>query len=98
MHPRLMPLSLGFVLLAATACNQPPDAPQIVLNPAAPTTTEDISVLFLAITADGNANQDVTHTFQWFQDGTLRPDLTTDTVPAAETTKPRRRSMVRPGP
>jgi hypothetical protein len=74
-------------LLALSACNQPPDAPQIALNPGQPTTTDDIAVLFLAITTDGNARDEVSHSFQWFQDGTLRPDLTTDTVPASETTK-----------
>ena len=80
-------LALSLPMLALTACNQPPDAPQITLNPGEPTTTDDIAVMFLALTADGNAKDEVTHTFQWFQDGTFRPDLTTDTVPASETTK-----------
>ncbi len=80
----LIPLPIAFLVLAA--CNDAPSAPQIALNPGEPTTTEDISVLFLAITADTNKD-DVSHSFQWFQDGTLRTDLTTDTVPASETTK-----------
>ena len=85
MRTRLLPLPVAFLALAA--CNQAPEAPQIVLNPGQPTTTDDIAVMFLALTTDGNANDEVTHTFQWFQDGTFRADLTTDTVPASETTK-----------
>ena len=84
MRTTLLPLPIAFLVLAA--CNDAPSAPQIALNPGEPTTTEDISVLFLAITADTNKD-DVSHSFQWFQDGTLRADLTTDTVPASETTK-----------
>ena len=84
MRTSLVPLPIAFLALAA--CNEAPGAPQIALNPGQPTTTEDISVLFLALTADGNKD-DVTHSFQWFQDGTRRADLTTDPVPASETTK-----------
>ncbi len=84
MRTTLLPLPVAFLALAA--CNEPPGAPQITLNPGEPTTTDDVTVLFLALTADGNKDE-VTHTFQWFQDGTLRPDLTTDTLPASETTK-----------
>lgn len=85
MRASLVPLPIAFVALAG--CAQPPDAPQIVLNPGSPTTTDDIAVLFLDAAVDSGASKEVTHTYQWFQDGTLRPDLTGDTVPASETTK-----------
>ena len=80
----LVPLPVAFLVLAA--CNEAPSAPQIALNPGQATTTQDLEVVFLSLATDGNKDE-VTHRFTWFQDGTVRSDLTTDTVPASETTK-----------
>ena len=84
MRATLLPLPVAFLALAA--CNEPPGAPEILINPGEPRTDADLQVVFLALTADGDTD-DVTHTFRWFQSGTLREDLGTDTVPASETGK-----------
>ena len=83
MRPSLL-LPLPVALLALAACNAPPTAPEIVINPGEPRTDADLGVVFLALTTDENKDE-VSHAFRWFESGTLRSDLTTDTVPAAET-------------
>ena len=95
----LLPSSV--VLLLAAACtpsggtadptpkpesNEAPGAPQVALNDASPATDADLVVVFLAQSADPDGDA-VSYRYTWFQDGAVRSDFTTDTVPASETTK-----------
>ncbi len=76
-----------FVVLLAAGCNKPPSAPIIHVGPTSPTTTDDLVVYIDVEASDPNPRDLITYTYAWYQDGTLRGDLTTDTVPASETTK-----------
>ena len=74
-------------LLLLAGCNKPPSAPTIHIGPYDPTTTDDLMAYIDAEASDPNRNDVITYSYTWYQDGTLRSDLTTDTVPADETTK-----------
>ena len=89
----LLPSSV--VLLLAAACapsdadkapNTAPGTPQVALDAASPATDADLVVVFLAQAADPEGDA-VSYRFTWFQDGAVRSDLTTDTVPASATTR-----------
>lgn len=66
--------------------NRAPSAPEVVISPAAPVTTDPLAVVVVrgASDADGDA---VSYRYQWFVDGTFRGELTGDTVPADATHK-----------
>ncbi|MCP4916207.1 MAG: hypothetical protein GY913_04735 [Proteobacteria bacterium] len=68
------------------ACNTPPSAVGVDIEPADATTLDDLVVVVTtdAIDADDDELEYVT---TWFQDGLERTDLTADTVPASETSK-----------
>jgi len=69
------------------ACNNPPGPATIALSPGEPLTTDDLEVVFLSESSDGNRKDTVSYNAFWFVDGVSRPDLTGMTVPAAETAK-----------
>jgi len=54
--------------------------PEVFITPVAPTTTDDL----LADAVGGNIES---YTYKWFQEGAVRLDLQTATVPASETRK-----------
>ncbi len=69
-----------------TATNTAPTSPAILVSPASARTDEDLTVVFTAQSSDPEGDA-ITYRYLWAVDGTVRSDLTTDTVPASETTK-----------
>ena len=94
--PRFVTMSLPLVLLLLQAClpelpedkpeNMAPSTPVIGIGPATPGTNDDLVVAFGTPSSDPE-DAVVTYTYSWKQAGVPRPDLTTDTVPASETTR-----------
>ena len=78
-------LNLGLVCLVA--CNNPPGPATIALSPADPLTTDDLDVVFLSESTDGNRKDTVSYNAFWFVDGVSRSDLSGMTVGAEETAK-----------
>lgn len=66
--------------------NQPPDAPTVSIGPLSPRTEDDL-VAVLDIPATDPDGDTVSYRYTWKQNGLPRADLTTNTVPASETTK-----------
>ena len=66
--------------------NSAPSSPSIVVSPASAATDEDLVVVFTAESSDPDGDT-ITYRYLWAVDGTVRTDLTTDTVSASETTK-----------
>ncbi len=93
MSGRLLPLPI--VLFLLQACdgkavvdieNQPPSAPTVSIGPNDPRTTDDLVAVIDAEARDADGDA-VTYSYSWKQDGLPRTDLTTNTVPAAETVR-----------
>jgi alpha-tubulin suppressor-like RCC1 family protein len=76
-------LRLSAVVVAA-ACNQPPNPATVTIEPATPTTTDDLVAVVGGDDPDGDK---LSYTFTWSRDGVAVAGLTTDTVPASETAK-----------
>ena len=66
-----------------TGTNQPPSAPVVSLQPAAPSGSVDL-VAQIDVESDDPESQRVTYTYAWAVDETDRPDLTDSSVPAVE--------------
>jgi formylglycine-generating enzyme required for sulfatase activity len=66
--------------------NAPPSAATVAISPDRPTTDQDATVVIIAAASDPDGDA-VSYRYVWFQDGVLRADLTTETLPSAETTK-----------
>ena len=81
--PWLVPLSVAWLV----ACNNPPGPATITLSPAAPFTTDDLTVVFLSQAADSNPKDTVSYHALWYVDGVQQPDLSDMTVAAEQTTK-----------
>jgi hypothetical protein len=79
--------ALAVVALSSTGCNTPPTAPKVLVTPASPLTTEEILISVDEPSVDEQTDQTITYSYKWFQDGVLRSDLVTATVPAAMTKK-----------
>ncbi|MBM4393983.1 MAG: hypothetical protein FJ090_22885, partial [Deltaproteobacteria bacterium] len=91
----LYPLPAVLVLLSACrvedevvvkAKNTAPTAPTVSIGPVSPRTGDDLVAVVDAASEDEQGDA-VTYTYAWKQDGLPRPDLATETVPAAETAK-----------
>ncbi len=65
---------------------QAPGAPTVSITPAAPGTGDDLRAV-IGVEASEFDGDVVTYAYGWKQAGLPRTDLTTDTVPASETTK-----------
>jgi hypothetical protein len=74
------------MLLVLLACNKPPGAPVVAINPPEPTTLDDLAVVLQGQASDPNGD-DVSYAYAWFVDDAARTDLSGTTVSAAETTK-----------
>ena len=88
-------LPLPVVLFLVQACdgevvveteNQAPGAPTVSIGPTSPVTGDDLVAVIDGDAADPEGDA-VTYSYSWKQDGLPRADLTTNTVPNAETTK-----------
>ncbi len=77
------------VPLLATACNSAPEALQVSITPADPTTSDDLAAEITGELVDPDGDE-VTTSFTWYQDEQARPDLTELIVPASETAKGQR--------
>lgn len=79
---------IAVLLVACTACpkNTPPSALDFDIEPATPGTLDDLVVTITTepADADGDALEMV---YAWSRDGTVVPELSEDTVPAANTAK-----------
>jgi hypothetical protein len=67
-------------VLLQPACTTVPFTPEVTLSPEGPRTTDDL-------VADHDGVDAESYSWSWYQDGTLREDLASDMVPAAETSK-----------
>lgn len=63
-----------------------PGAPTVSLSPTSPTTTDDLVVQLDAPATDPDGDA-ISYTYAWARDGVPRGAYTTDTLPAAATTK-----------
>ena len=78
---------VSFVVFATlVACNKPPGPPVISITPADPSTGDDLQASIDAEAVDPNGDE-VSYTYAWYQDGSVRTDLLGDTVPGSETSK-----------
>ncbi len=81
-------MSLVLLSLLLTACNNPPGPAAIVLSPGEPLTTDDLTVVVVSESVDGNAKDTVTYDSNWYVNGAIRTDLAgAMDVAASETTK-----------
>ncbi|MFT7519682.1 MAG: hypothetical protein ACI9MC_001825 [Kiritimatiellia bacterium] len=75
---------LLFGLLAA--CNQPPTAPQVTIEPAEPKSVDELTLVFEAESIDQNRNDVVNYDIRWFRNDTEKEELRGElTVPAVNT-------------
>ena len=67
--------------------NTPPGAPTLIIEPAMPNTTDDLTAVLAAPASDVDRTLDeaTAYTWQWRLDGAVVADLTGTTVPAART-------------
>lgn len=87
-------LGVPALALAATlGCNQPPTGPEIALDPAAPTSFDDLTVVFTSEAADPN-NDTLSIGYEWAvrrvdgpADFTVRDDISGSVLPSAMTEK-----------
>ena len=71
---------------AMTVRNNVPTAPEVRMDPGRPVTTSTLSVAIVRPASDIE-NSVLTYRYAWFRDGTPMPDITSDTVNSALTTK-----------
>lgn len=92
---RILTLLPLFSLTVLAACdgkavveteNHPPSTPEVRIGPNEPATGDDLVAVIVTESQDPEGDA-VTYRYDWLQDGLPRTDLTTDTVPAAETTR-----------
>ena len=74
------------LLALLAACNAPPTAPIVELQPAEPTTLDDLVVQLAQASTDKN-DDPVSYAYAWTKDGFPEDTITGDTVVAAETQK-----------
>ena len=80
--------SAVITLALLTACrNTPPSTPEVVIEPGEPTTVDDLVANMTLDSVDADKKDVVSYAWKWTLNGTVRDDLTTDTVPAAETSR-----------
>lgn len=72
-------------LSAFSACNEPPGAPGVAIEPAEPRTDDGLQAVITEEAVDPNKNDTVTYTYEWQVDGTPVPDITGADVPADRT-------------
>ena len=82
---RSSPLTLALGALALAACNTPPEAPTVAIEPAEPTTADDLVARIVEESFDQNADP-VTYGYSWTVNG-QPSDVSGATVPAADTAR-----------
>jgi len=70
-----------------SACQAPPGEVLIEIQPAHPTTVDDLEMVILSESVDPNGKDAVSYRVQWFQSGTVRKDLDGAAVEADQTAK-----------
>ncbi len=75
------------VILALSACNDAPEGGVVAIDPADPTTTDDLVLVVTEDAIDPNKKDVVDYKISWSVNGSPREDITGDTVPASETAK-----------
>jgi len=78
------PSTLVLAALLGAACNQPPTAPQVAIEPAEPTTLDQLEAVIATPAEDPN-DDPVTYTYAWFVNGTIVGDLDSSLVEADRT-------------
>jgi hypothetical protein len=68
-----------------TISNSPPSAPVVDVIPDFPVTTDDLVCIIVTPSVDPDGDT-VTYTYEWYKNGVLQPEYTTNTVPANATT------------
>ena len=72
---------------SVTIQNSPPTtAPVVDVTPDFPVTTDDLVCTITTPSTDPDGDP-ITYIYEWYKNGELQPDLTTDTVPASYTTE-----------
>ena len=80
--------SAVITLALVTACrNTPPSTPEVAIEPASPTTVDNLVASITLDSIDDDKKDEVSYTWTWTLNGTVRGELTSDTVPAAETSR-----------
>ncbi len=73
--------------LSLGACNKPPAAPTLAIEPAEPTTLDELVGRIAVQAEDPNGKDEISYSWSWTFDGEARDDLDGDTVPAGVTSK-----------
>ncbi|MFK7930136.1 MAG: hypothetical protein AB8H79_18235, partial [Myxococcota bacterium] len=73
------------VLIALVGCNKAPEGGAVAIGPDAPTTSSDLMLTISEQAVDPNKNDEIEYQIAWTVDGTVRSDLTGETIPADQT-------------
>lgn len=74
------------LFIAFLACNEPPDGGAVTIDPAAPVTSDTLTVAISEDAVDPNKKDELTYEFAWSVDGVAVGDLVEE-VPADRTAK-----------
>lgn len=66
--------------------NSQPTAPNISITPASPITTNDLNIVFNAVSEDNDSDV-ITYSYEWYKDDVLQPGITGSTVSNGVTSK-----------
>jgi hypothetical protein len=75
------------LLLLVSACNAPPGAPTVAIEPEDPGTDDDIVARIAVESSDDNPKDSVSYDYVWYQNGTQRVDFASDTIQSSVTAK-----------
>ena len=79
--------SISLLVLLASACNAPPSAPTVAIEPEEPGTSDDIVARIAVESSDDNAKDTLSYDYVWYQDGVQRVDFASETIQSSVTTK-----------
>ena len=87
MRKTLSLVSPLLAIVALAACNDAPEGGVVAIDPASPTTSDDLVLVISEDAVDPNKKDEVDYLIAWSVDGAPREDITGDTVPADQTSK-----------
>ncbi len=75
------------LIILSCACNKPPGAPAVNIEPTEPGTSDNLEAVLTSPSVDDNAKDTISYTYAWFQDGQERSDMREANIPATLTSK-----------